>query len=205
MKFIARCALIALVALCWSESCFAQRYPPRRQPYPPAYPPPWAYFRPEHGLRVGWSFSQLRSDNGDKFLPNVVSEYYFGYLTDRHLFPGLNFGAGLEIHKIGSRDRDFEEINLLYLSIPLNLRIDVGPYFARIGASGSVRFHAQEYLNGQLVSTRNNYRRWDSGYFIGGGVRMLIFFAEIRHIWGQMNIIDNYQSRQWQLGGGLLF
>lgn len=159
-----------------------------------------------NGLRAGLNVSNLRDPDGEKLYPDNLAKYYIAYQRESPFAPLLYYGAGLELSVNGGRDNLRQELNLLYISIPLTMRVDIGPAYARAGFMGSMRLTAQEFENNlQIPLLRNKYRVFDYSFVLGGGVQFLIFFAEMRFSWGQLNVIDEYKNRQFQLGGGIRF
>lgn len=159
-----------------------------------------------HGLRIGGTFANLTTSAGDEYLPNTLDTYYFGYIRESPFLPFMRFGAGLEFYQLGGRDGAREQVKLSYLSIPLMLKVKIGPFFAMGGYQGAIRVHAVEIVGDVRMDPENGkYSRWNAGPYVGAGAQFLVFFIEGRYTWGREGIVDNFRGRQWQLGGGIIF
>lgn len=158
-----------------------------------------------HGLRFGLNSSQLWQE-GDTYYADRLERYYFSYIRESDFLALARFGAGFEFYQNGGTNDVGDQVKISYLAIPLSIKVNIGPAFVRGGYIGALRVDVTEKQNGRLVSVpKGKYNRWDSGVFLGAGARFLIFFLDVRHVWGQVDVIDGYTTRQWQIGGGILF
>ena len=158
-----------------------------------------------HGLRFGLNSSTLWGEE-ENFLPDRLERYYFSYIRESDFLALARFGAGFEFYQNGGHNDQGDLVKISYLAIPLSIKVNIGPAFVRGGYIGAIRVDVTENQNGKLVAVpKGKYNRWDSGVFLGAGARWSIFFLDVRHVWGQVEIIDNFVTRQWQIGGGILF
>ena len=76
------------------------------------------------GIRVGWQQSNFsNSDWGD------LSSFYAGFFGVKKIGLGklFSFYSGLEFYQIGSKEDNDNKFVISYISVPINLRVKVGP------------------------------------------------------------------------------
>ena len=79
------------------------------------------------GIRVGYQGSNIdNSDMGD------LTSFYVGFFGVKRIGAGklLSIYSGLEYFQNGATDDEDNKIVLGYLSIPINLRVQIGPVYA---------------------------------------------------------------------------
>jgi hypothetical protein len=88
------------------------------------------------GIRLGYHVSQFY--DGGESVGDPMESFYIGLFRDTKVLPLLYFGTGLEYYKNGTKMVDYER-DLHYLSIPLDLKLKLGPVFLLTGFSPSFK------------------------------------------------------------------
>jgi len=156
------------------------------------------------GIRVGYHVSQF-SDGGD-LLGDPMESFYLGLFRDTKVLPLLHFGTGLEYYKNGLKMVDYER-DLHYLSIPLYLKLKLGPVFLLTGFSPSFKVAERIIEDGvsEKPSDENKAEWFDIPFFVGGGVKISIVTLEARYHWGLREVTDGYMAQSFQIGAGISF
>jgi hypothetical protein len=156
------------------------------------------------GIRLGYHVSQF-SDKGESF-GDPMESFYIGLFRDNKVLSLLHFGTGLEYYKNGTKMVDYER-DLYYLSIPMYLKLKLGPVFLLTGFSPS--FKVAERIIEDGVSekpTDEEKAEWfDIPFFVGGGVKISFVTLEVRYHWGLREVTDGYMTQSFQIGAGISF
>ena len=157
------------------------------------------------GIRFGYHSSQFFED-GDSYREPMQS-IYFGLYRDTKIVPLLHFGSGLEYYKNGGKINDANMRELYYLSVPLDLKLKLGPVFALGGFSPSFKVAERITIDGNKAKPTDTQKaEWfDIPLFLGAGVKIWFVTIEARYLWGTMDVIDGYKSQSFQLGAGFSF
>lgn len=157
------------------------------------------------GLRAGYHSAQFNL-NGD-FVGEPIQTFYLGFFRDQKVFPMLHFGSGLEYYKNGTIFDSENLRELHYLSIPLNLKVKLGPVFVLAGAAPSFRVADRINIGGvKEKPTDEEKSNWfDIPLFVGAGVKIAIVTIEARYHWGMLEVVDGYKSQSFQIGAGISF
>ena len=157
------------------------------------------------GIRAGWQASNLSIGNF-----NNLNTFYLGVFREQQIIPFFHFGGGLEYQQSGA---EFDAKNLLkmhYISIPLYLKLKLGPIYAlgggapsfKVGESWEIEDIHEEYKKLAELST------FDFPVFAGLGINILVLRIEARYYWGTMEIGEGSvtagtKNQYFQLGLGL--
>ena len=137
----------------------------------------------DNGIRAGWNYAGTFA-NGDQFegsLPN----FYAG------IFRNNKFGGILALHT-----------RLHVLSVPVGLRVKLGPLFA-IGGAG-LNFNVGENNEGLVANAAPKNNVFDLPLFLGVGFKIAIVSIEARYNWGVIDANSLGQQNQYfQIGAGL--
>lgn len=179
MKKWMRCLLVLVIALSvLSSVSFAQK---------------------NRGIRGGWIESEITKGSEGWFDKNYRS-FYVGFFNDQNIFiPLLYFYSALDYYQTGSRLDDNNKLVLHYLSIPIGLKLKLGPVQAFGGVHGAVRLSSKLTVLGQDVKTEG-FKSFDSGAFLGAGIQILFIGAEAKYTWGLSSVKNGYKNNFWQIG-----
>ncbi len=157
------------------------------------------------GLRFGFHASQLSKD-GNKW-GDPVQSFYVGFARDNQVMPLLHLGTGLEYFKNGVKLTDGIQRDFHYVSIPLNVKLKLGPAFALTGFAPSFKVAERYVTDGSSEKPSDDMKaEWfDIPFFVGAGVKIWMLSLEARYHWGMMEVTDGYKSQYFQLGLGLNF
>lgn len=162
------------------------------------------------GIRAGWNYSNYYT-NGEASGDNL-NAFYVGFFTEKKIVPLLRFGTGLEYLQNGV-STDLNGTTLAYkahaISIPLYLRVKLGPVFAQGGAGLNFNI-AHNYKIGDEstdVPDELKVNTFDLPLHLGLGVKIAIITIEARYHWGMINVYDNLdtKSQYFQIGAGISF
>lgn len=157
------------------------------------------------GLRAGYHSAQFNL-NGD-IVGEPIQTFYLGLFRDTKVLPMLHFGTGLEYYKNGAKFDNEDLRELHYLSVPLNLKLKLGPIFILGGAAPSFRVADRITTDGVKEKPSDDQKsNWfDIPLFVGAGVKIAFVSLEARYHWGMLEVVDGYKSQSFQIGAGISF
>jgi len=158
------------------------------------------------GIRFGYHASNFYKD-GDPWASEALGSWYAGFFRDNKVASIIHFGTGLEYFKNGVKLDGGIQRDLHYLSVPLNVKVKLGPAFALTGFAPSFKV-AERYVedgNSEKPSDDMKAEWFDIPFFIGAGVKIFFITVEARYHWGLLEVVEGYTSRYFQLGLGLSF
>ena len=157
------------------------------------------------GIRFGYHASQFYTD-GNSF-GDPMQSFYVGLSRDTKIASLLHFGSGLEYYKNGVKIDDANKRDLHYLSVPLNLKLKIGPVFALGGFSPSFKVAERITTDGDIAKPTDAQKaEWfDIPLFLGAGVKILFVSLEARYHWGMREVTEGYKTQSFQLGAGISF
>ena len=159
------------------------------------------------GIRAGYHASNLY--NGSSALYNTHNTFYVGVFKDVKILPLLHFGAGIDYFQGGSIKDNDNDIILHYLSVPVDLKLKLGPFFALAGVAPSFKVHENWTAAGKEISPGSEMKSnaFDLPVFAGIGFKIAIISIEARYYYGTMSVnsnslsgFDGYNSQYLQLG-----
>lgn len=168
------------------------------------------------GIRAGYQSSGLY-DNGE--LGDGVSNYnsfYVGAFKELKLIPMLFLGAGLEYAPVGIVDASSDSKYILhYLSIPIDIKVNIGPVFALGGLAANFKVAENLTLLDEKIPT-SDYEKlglqkanvFDLPVFIGLGINIMMFNIEARYYYGLTDVLGedgNTNTSYLQVGAGIRF
>ena len=159
------------------------------------------------GLRFGYHSSKYVKDGNTWGTGDPDETFYVGLMRDSKLIPMLHLGTGLEYFKNGVKLADGIQRDFHYLSIPINVKLKLGPAFASAGFAPSFKV-AERYVtdgNSEKPSDDMKAEWFDIPFFVGAGVKIWMLTLEARYHWGLLEVTDGYKSQYFQLGLGLSF
>jgi len=158
------------------------------------------------GIRFGYNASNYYLD-GDAWASEAMGSFYAGFFRDNKIASLLHVGTGLEYLKNGVSIDSDNHRDLHYLSIPLNVKLKLGPVFALSGFAPSFKV-AERFVedgNSSKPSDDEKAEWFDVPFFVGAGVKLMFITIEARYHWGLLEVMEGYNARYLQLGLGLSF
>lgn len=158
------------------------------------------------GVRAGWHHAGMFIDNEMPTGTDHSSSFYIGVFKEKKLAPLLRFGSGLEYFENGYKITDNITRDIHYISVPLYLKLKIGPVYAT-GGTG-LNFRISEQLPGSaLLDPLNNESTsvFDMPFQLGAGLKFLMFSVEARYNWGLLNVNGDASNQYMQVGFTLSF
>jgi len=150
------------------------------------------------GIRAGFQSSTFAVDQGDS--PDGLGSFYIGIFGGKKLGPSklLSLYTGITFYQSGADDKNFGEVKLSYISLPLSLRVKLGPVYAFGGANAAIK--VGESLSGPIKQANVDFESFDAGAQIGVGVKFLMLSAELKYNVGLIEITDGVKTTHLQAG-----
>ena len=136
-----------------------------------------------------------------------LSSFYVGFFREQPLKGIFSSNAGIEYFQNGQKF-DGDSRRLIHtLSIPVNVKVKIGPAFAVGGITANFKAAERYVNNGEKIKPeKGNKANWfDSAAFAGAGVKISVFMVEARYHWGLVNMGNGLHNRYFQIGGAILF
>jgi hypothetical protein len=159
------------------------------------------------GIRAGYNGAALVMD-GELFpLSEGLPAFYAGIFRDTRIVPLLHFGTGLEYVQNGMRFNEDNKRVLHYASVPLNLKLKLGPVFALGGIAPSFKVAEREFVGGNSSKpdTDDRSKGFDAPLYLGAGLKILFITLEARYHWGIADVYQGYNNQYLQLGAAISF
>lgn len=183
--------IIALLVFSAIQSSFAQDEKPKK-----------------FGIRAGYQSSFIHIDGSKLATTEALNSFYIGVFKEKKIVPMLHFGSGLEYFQTGFESNLVDlQRKLHYLSVPLYLKVKLGPVYATGGTA--LNFKVAE--NNDFLDTSTDPLTEKSNWFdmplqAGLGVQVFMISVELRYNWGMINLNDFGAKNQYlQLGLGMSF
>lgn len=156
------------------------------------------------GVRLGWQNSNVfYSDNvtlGAHRNYFYVGGYNHYNLTEKTF--QLHYGAEYLKNGWNENDNNFRELHVI--SVPLALRMNIGPLFAQAGVGLNFRISEQYEIAGiDILSDANKSPALDYPLQAGVGIKLGSLVLEARYSYGLALAGDDGRVAYFQLGGGL--
>ena len=161
------------------------------------------------GIRAGFQTSNIYY-NGSSLESNLNS-FYVGFFKDTKIFPMLHFGTGLEYSQMGTFEDNDNKFVMHYLSIPLNLKLKIGPFYGLGGVAANFKVGEKWTIQGLEATSITKAKNFDVPVYAGLGFKVLMLQIEARYYWGTIDLyentptIDPYKTQYFQLGVGISF
>lgn len=162
------------------------------------------------GIRAGWQYSSF-SYNNTPDTSNALGAFYVGIFNEKKIAPLLRFGTGLEYFQTGSNSSMSTKYVKHELSIPLYLKVKLGPIFVLGGAAANFTLAQKYSVNDETLDVPDSFKTkaFNVPLYAGLGVKIWIFSIEARYHMGMLDIskFETYQqnSQYFQLGAAVSF
>ena len=155
----------------------------------------------DNGIRAGWNTAGTFADGNH--IQGNLQNFYVGFFRNNEFGGILALHTGLEYLQNGWQKDDEKRVAHM-VSVPIGLRVKLGPIFA-LGGAG-LNFTVAQNNEGVLsnITPKNNV--FDLPLFLGLGLKIAIVSIEARYNWGMIQTNDlGYQNQYFQLGAGIHF
>jgi hypothetical protein len=154
------------------------------------------------GIRAGYQMSNFYYNGSG--MNDAYGSFYIGIFKEHKIVPMIHIGSGLEYSQLGSYTDNDNKVQMHYLSIPINVKAKLGPFYATLGASASFKVGEKWTIKGIEADPLEKANSFDVPVFVGAGFQFLMFRVEARYHWGTMSLYDNtlnpYKTQNLQLG-----
>jgi hypothetical protein len=166
------------------------------------------------GIRAGWQYAGLFQNGAILEGADPLNSFYVGIFRENKILPLLAIGTGIEYSPVGAIDNEFDsKITLHYISVPIDVRLKLGPLFAMVGVAANFRVAEKWRLLGEDFTPPDDSKSefFDLPVFFGVGVKVFMFRIEARYYWGLLDIykkndvFDATKGQYLQIGLGVSF
>ena len=105
------------------------------------------------GIRAGWQASGLFEEGSKPDTAQSLSSFYVGFYRDTKIIPLLHIGSGLEYFQSGMQYSTNTSRVLHTMSIPLDLKIKLGPIFALTGFASNIKVSERRVYKSESTKT----------------------------------------------------
>lgn len=153
------------------------------------------------GVRAGWNYAAMFIDGDQLAGTDRMNSFYVGLFKEKKIVPLLRFGSGIEYFKNGYTLSGDLKREMHYISIPLYLKVKIGPVYAT-GGSGLNFLVSEKLPESALLDPLNNQKTsfFDMPFQLGAGLKILMFSIEARYNWGMFNVNGDANDQYLQLG-----
>ena len=164
--------------------------------------------RGQFGVRAGWHSALVTRDGAGILSTEPLNTFYVGIFKEKKLASVLYFGAGLEYFQNGFQSSVIDlKRKLHYISLPLYLKVKLGPVFATGGTA--LNFKVAEnirFKDTSLDPLTEKSRIFDLPLHVGLGVKIFMISIEARYNWGMINLNElGTKNQYFQLGLAVSF
>lgn len=159
------------------------------------------------GIRLGWSSAAMFNDGTKLSGYENLQSFYIGFFRDNKIVPMLHLGTGLEYNQNGAQENSDNKWVLHYVSVPINLKLKIGPVYGLAGFAPSFKVSEKYIIDGSKTSPSSDEKsEWfDIPFHAGVGVKILFLSIEARYHWGMLDVNDGLKNQYFQLGAGISF
>jgi hypothetical protein len=159
------------------------------------------------GIRGGWQLSSMVVDGNKPDTAQYLNSFYIGLFRDNKLASILYFGTGIEYFQNGLKYSNNTKRVVHTISIPLGLKLKLGPVFILGGAAANVKVSEKIIIGDDKYDpVEGNRTEWfDVAAFAGAGVKIFFLSVEARYHWGLLDVRNDLKNRYFQLGLGVSF
>ncbi|MCS4436705.1 PorT family protein [Aquiflexum gelatinilyticum] len=158
------------------------------------------------GIRAG--FQSATTNNNGNQIGGSLDHFYLGAFKNRHLGAGdlLTLHTGLEYMQNGHSTNDDNFRRMIYLSVPVGIRLKLGPVFVQGGVNGNIKLSENYQVNGSdALNDGNKTNTFDLPAHIGLGLKLLIFEIEARYHQGFIDVNNGNKNSYLQIGAAIEF
>ena len=161
----------------------------------------------KNGIRLGYHAASMVKDGSKPDEAKTLSSFYAGFFRSTKMAAILHFDSGIEYFQNGLKYTGDAKRTLHTISIPLDLRLKLGPVFAVGGAAANFKVSESFDLgDNSFTPADNDKSEWfDIAPFVGVGVNIWILTVEARYHWGILEARNDLYNRYFQLGGAISF
>ena len=159
------------------------------------------------GIRGGFHSASMVVDGSKPDTTNSLNTFYVGFFRDNRISRIFYFGTGLEYFQNGLRYSNSSKRILHTISVPLDLKVKLGPVFVLGGIAANFKVSEKIIINDNSSNPSDgNKSNWfDAPAFLGAGVKIFFITVEARYYWGLIEARNGLYNRYFQLGAAISF
>ena len=149
------------------------------------------------GIKFGYQNSQLSESEWGE-----LSSFYAGFFAAKKLGASKLFSiyTGLEYYETGTHENDDNTIKLSYISLPINLRIKLGPVYGFGGINPSFKIAEKVKILGADAKDLVDFTVFDMGGQLGLGAKIAFIGVEVKYNLGFIDIGNGNKTSHLQAG-----
>jgi len=153
------------------------------------------------GVRAGWHYAGMFENNEMLNGTEHSNAFYVGVFKEKKLIPLLRIGSGLEYFENGYKINDNAKREIHTISVPLYLKVKLGPLYVTGGTGFNFRI-SEELPGNALLDPLNNEKTnfFDMPFQLGAGLKILMFSVEARYNWGIFDVNGDASNQYLQVG-----
>jgi len=161
----------------------------------------------KNGIRVGFHAASMVKDGSKPEESKTLESFYAGFFRSKKIGGILHFDSGIEYFQNGLKYTGSAKRTLHTVSVPLDLRLKIGPVFAVGGAAANFKVaESFDIGDGSYTPIDNDKSNWfDVAAFAGAGVKVWILTVEARYHWGLLEARNDLYNRYFQIGAAVSF
>ena len=161
----------------------------------------------KNGIRFGYHAASMVKDGSKPEESKTLSSFYVGFFRSKKIGGILHFDSGIEYFQNGLNYTGDAKRTLHTISIPLDLRLKIGPVYGVGGAAANFKVAENIDLGDNSITPIDNDKsNWfDVAAFAGAGVKIWILSVEARYHWGLLEARNDLYNRYFQLGAAISF
>ena len=159
------------------------------------------------GIRAGFHTAAMVYEGSKPDTARRLNSFYVGLFRDNKIAPILHFGTGIEYFQNGLKYTGSTKRVLHTLSVPLDLKVKLGPVFVLGGAAANFKVKEQIILGDNKYDPLegDKTKGFDVAAFVGAGIKILFISVEGRYHWGLLDVKNGLYHRYFQLGAAVSF
>lgn len=161
----------------------------------------------KNGIRAGYHAASMVKDGSKPEESKSLSSFYVGFFRSKKIGGILHFDSGIEYFQNGFKYTGDAKRTLHTISIPLDLRLKIGPVYGVGGVAANFKVAESFDLGDNSItpidSDKSNW--FDVAAFTGVGVKIWILSVEARYHWGLLEVRNDLYSRYFQVGAAVSF
>ena len=159
------------------------------------------------GFRAGFHSANMVMEDNKPDTSKSLNGVYLGFAGEKKVAELFYIGTGIEYFQNGLKYTSNIKRKLHTISIPVNLKLKIGPAFGLAGAAANFKVSEKFVLGDSSFNPADSDKsNWfDIPVFLGLGVKILFISVEARYHWGLIEVRNGMHNRYLQLGAVLSF
>lgn len=159
------------------------------------------------GIRAGFHSAFMLEKGSKPDTANSLNNFYVGLYGDKKIAPVFYLGTGIEYFQNGLKYPGNSKRVLHTVSVPVDLKLKLGPVFALGGVAANFIVSEKFYQGDNNYTPADNSKaNWfDLPLFVGAGLKVFFLTVEARYHWGLLEARESLYNRYFQIGAAISF